>query len=832
MAGEVTGMIGNNDVVLENAATEATLELLLQATLANGKDKKAADKIQKAYEESLKNSTKGNIANLRAIREEEAARDNLNKQLEEEKKRRTNMLELLEGLGNTIGKGVNVAFATSVPKINDFTNALSGIPIIGPVIGAFGNALQGSIDSFRELSNVGANLGTNINDVRNAAADARLSLDGFKKIVMSNSVELALLEGSTNGGVQTFTRLSNQLQRNVQPRLANLGIGLEETSEYLAGYLTIQTRLGRAQSMTDGQLIAGTENYILQLDRLARITGISRKEAEETLKRQTMDKQFRAMLATMSPQVAGEFQTLIATLEKTSPDLAEAAKEFAVSGGVPITETGKRIALFNGEFGKTIASFARGQGSFQDVIGSIQRGATQANSVSKEFARVGTIASLSGNDIALGFTAFQGLENLGKQFSKATLDQKRDLENLNNAVLDAERKLLNVRNAIMLALEPALDIFGLAISNSAGIIDPDSEFMQNLKLFFISIAEGTKEFIDIMSQKGLGAALANAMQGVGEFLGPILADILKSMFVSLFTSPIVIGGLVAAIAALYAKQAVVNAIKDAKTSGTPLVQAPRQRGLLRGVGLGAVAGIGTGMLADAVGTDTKAGAGLDVAGSAISGAATGALLGSFVPVIGTAIGGALGGVLGAGMGLFNNSKTLFGGDKSKAPAAANTANDPALQTAAQVAAITTEAEVRGLAKALKELDYNRLTVPESAIASIEIGTNKIKTLRSEVDSMTTSFRSLNNTGLEKITRGIERLSDEFKDFNRSFVDDFMSKFTNLDKKSQETLLSELNDKADQLNMHMSRLVTIQSDLVPYARNTARNTKSTIGNIIP
>jgi hypothetical protein len=70
MAGDVTGIIGNNDVVLENAATETTLEALLQATLANVKDKKTADKIQKAYDESVINYTKVNISNLKALREE------------------------------------------------------------------------------------------------------------------------------------------------------------------------------------------------------------------------------------------------------------------------------------------------------------------------------------------------------------------------------------------------------------------------------------------------------------------------------------------------------------------------------------------------------------------------------------------------------------------------------------------------------------------------------------------------------------------------------------------------------------------------------------------
>jgi hypothetical protein len=750
------------------------------------------------------------------------------------------MLELLEGLGNTLGKGVNIAFATSVPKINDFTNALGGIPIIGPILSAFGAALQTSIESFRDLANVGANLGGGITDVRNAAAEARLSLDGFRKIVMANSVDLALLEGSTLSGVQTFTRLSSQLQKNLQPRLANLGFGLEETSEYLASYLSIQTRLGRAQTMTDGQLLAGTENYILQLDRLARITGISRKEAEETLKRQTMDKQFRATLAAMTPKVRDEFQMLVATLEKTSPDLAEAAKEFAVSGGTPITDLGKRIALFNGEFGHIVAAFGRGQASFQDVIAAIQRGAKQANGVNKEYARIGTIAAISGNDIALGFTAFTGLENLGKQFTEASIKQRRDLENMAKGVADVERKLLNIRNAIMLALEPALNVFGNVLTDSAGIIDPDGPFMQSLKNFFLAIANGTKEFIEIMNKDGLGAAIKNALSGIGEFLGPILADILTSVF----SSPAVITGLILAFGALFTAHAVTSALAalimkaalGKGPGGMPLPEMPGSKAsklgkIVKGVSLAAVAGYTIDAGVGLVGVGKGDAPDLEQDEKNWQQATFAEKAQSAAPRAIENIAGFIGLSNMANQAKKDRiaAETAYLASKQEKQAVLSKSVD---KTAEKLSKAHKQSEIQSLSKALNELDFNKLTIPSAAITSIEIGTNKMKSMRLEINAVTSSFKTLNNTGLDKITKGLERLSGEFKSFNKSFVDDFMTKFFELDKKSQETLLTDLNDKADQLNMHMSTLVTLQQEIMPHVKRTASNTKSTTANMIP
>ncbi len=60
----VTGELGGQPIILENAATEATLYALLQATLATNSNKSEAAKIQRAYEEAVKRSTREQIKNL------------------------------------------------------------------------------------------------------------------------------------------------------------------------------------------------------------------------------------------------------------------------------------------------------------------------------------------------------------------------------------------------------------------------------------------------------------------------------------------------------------------------------------------------------------------------------------------------------------------------------------------------------------------------------------------------------------------------------------------------------------------------------------------------
>lgn len=100
---------------------------------------------------------------------------------------------------------------------------------------------------------------------------------------------------------------------------------------------------------------------------------------------------------------------------------------------------------------------------------------------------------------------------------------------------------------------------------------------------------------------------------------------------------------------------------DRNTRGKPRI------GGRFGLGLGSLLGFGLGLGADYVGTDTGAGAAMDVAGSTLGYASTGAMLGSFIPGIGTAVGGIAGGLIGLGIGAYNNRETIFGPSPTETP---------------------------------------------------------------------------------------------------------------------------------------------------------------------
>ena len=161
---------------------------------------------------------------------------------------------------------------------------------------------------------------------------------------------------------------------------------------------------------------------------------------------------------------------------------------------------------------------------------------------------------------------------------------------------------------------------------------------------------------------------------------------------------------------------------------------------------------------------------------------------------------------------------------NKKPAAASSSSPSSASPETTASASTPDAmkaraasiaQIKELTTALNQLDYNKLIIPETANKNIEINTGKMRLLRGEVNALTTSFKTLNDTGLGKITKGINALSAEFKAFNDRWKI-FETSFSEMARKDELGLLTDLNEKMDRLN-------TNAGEIIIHAKKTAENT---------
>jgi hypothetical protein len=109
-------------------------------------------------------------------------------------------------------------------------------------------------------------------------------LGELSSLLKENSQSLAAMSGTVLDGTQTFGNISRGIRDSeVGDRFLNLGISVDQMNKGIAGYLRIQTLTGQAQLQTQAELQRGAEEYILQQERLTKLTGLNADEQNKIL---------------------------------------------------------------------------------------------------------------------------------------------------------------------------------------------------------------------------------------------------------------------------------------------------------------------------------------------------------------------------------------------------------------------------------------------------------------------------------------------------------------------------------------------------------------------
>ena len=143
------------------------------------------------------------------------------------------------------------------------------------------NGLEGVIDSLHRL---------------NFTASAE-EMEKFTELLVSNSKELKLLGSTAGEGAQNFAKVAGELSKSkIGEQLERLGVTADEQREHTLRYMVNQTRMGLAQGKTQQELIKGSQNYIEELDKIAMLTGASRKTQEEARAAVMAENELRAAI--------------------------------------------------------------------------------------------------------------------------------------------------------------------------------------------------------------------------------------------------------------------------------------------------------------------------------------------------------------------------------------------------------------------------------------------------------------------------------------------------------------------------------------------------------
>ena len=560
-------------------------------------------------------------------------------------------------------------------SISAFTNNVKGLGILG-------NRLDVNIETFRQLSQTGANFGQSIVTLRQAAGDAALPLDDFAQLIGKNASSLAAMFGSTTEGAKRIAELGRITREVGVDRLAPLGFTVDEINDTLLLNLESQRRTGVFDQLTNNQRTQSAIRFAEELDRLAKLTGAQRDELRSQIEQQQSNERFQVALQGATEEARTRLQGFAATVGNIAPGLNEGFQDLIANAGVPVTESALALVQNIPEAQGVIRSLINGTVSAEEALGQIRDAST------KSIDRFGK-ATVTGQ---VEFLRFQG-----------------DIINLGRRIVDVDG-VFKEQSATATSLTQNLTSF----EQASKVLSSQFQGIETGLLQAFGPALG-----------GLVGGIQNIMGGAGG----IATALAKAPYL---TATLFTAGMAGKY--IFSKAIQIGIIAAGTRLGNSGMMQSIQ-GLRGGVG-GAMGtagkfargGIGAAGLAYSGGLATGESAGEKAMGI-LGSAASGALIGSaFGPGIGTAIGGALGAAYGGYKAL--SGAKAFGGPMEAGGTYLTGENGPELVTAGASSSVTSNN------------DLQKTFSTEALESKMAMMVNQLNTTNQNLTSMVSSVNTL------------------------------------------------------------------------------------------
>lgn len=252
------------------------------------------------------------------------------------------------------------------------------------------DALYKGFKELGEASMTGAEGMSGLYKSLHAANMTIKEFDKFKSIIQSAGKDVKMFGITAADGINKFAETAGQLIDSKLGRTFELmGISQDEQRESTLKYMADQARFGMLQGKSQADLLKGTGAYVQELDKLATLTGQSRREQEDARKAVMANEQLRAAMIDAERQrdaakAAGnereaqvqqerlnkyqETSRLAAMYQKDDPRLATGLIERIVSGVANTTEAaeaqntvGRQIEMLEKRQGTLIQKMEAGQ---------------------------------------------------------------------------------------------------------------------------------------------------------------------------------------------------------------------------------------------------------------------------------------------------------------------------------------------------------------------------------------------------------------------------------------------------------------------------------------
>jgi uncharacterized protein YukE len=293
--------------------------------------------------------------------------------------------DLAKGVVET---GKNFSFADR--KIEGFADATKGfddlklkIPGLELSLSDFGRVADFNVGIFKQLSQTGAGFGKSVIQLRNAATSANMPILDFVDLIQTNSTTFSRLFGTIMDGMPTIQGFTRSLRERTRNELAEFGLNLDETSEFLVTQLEIQRARGNADRVSQMDLVSRTVEYAKNLTRLSKLTGIQVTELDKTNRQLAVEGTFQASLMQLNQKGRDATTAATTAMENLSPELALVIKDIT-QFGVATLPVSRAFQVGSPQIIEFIKQLNEGTLSSADFVSKV-KGAS--NTIGTDFAK-------------------------------------------------------------------------------------------------------------------------------------------------------------------------------------------------------------------------------------------------------------------------------------------------------------------------------------------------------------------------------------------------------------------------------------------------------------
>ena len=403
-----------------------------------------------AVTEALNQLREGSTVSAETLAKLGGTTQSTNKALEAYTKRLLGAGMAVGGMAKQVAEGEG-SFKSLGGAIGGLTSVIGKLAGAIPLIGGAAKALAEGVGEaakfvLDQLDTMAKNYET-LGDASAGAADGvdglmrqfnqmgNYSLPAFTKAVKSNMAGLMAFKGTAAQGAEELSKIAGVLTTEDTARqFLKLGIGLDAVGDAAAAYTANFGRMGLTQGLTTDELVKKTQYYILEVDKIARITGQSREEQQKAQQQLMADARARAVLGQMgrSGQAAAakELSTLMSSFDEATNSAIR-----ATATGIPLTEQAQKANLFtNDQIRQTTLAVKSGAITALEGAAQIRRALAQG-------------AETFADQVSYAGPIFGGVETAGEDAaatlrSVAELKQQKEYAGLSDTELVAKAQEL------------------------------------------------------------------------------------------------------------------------------------------------------------------------------------------------------------------------------------------------------------------------------------------------------------------------------------------------------------------------------------------------------